>query len=101
MLPVDDAAIRLLALAALGLSHPETAGWVDLDRVVEATAAALPSNVDKTATRAAGWRDLPSADIYELRKTKNLLAGLARIQPHSPKAAELLAKWAAIRPLLP
>jgi len=100
-IPGDDAAIRQLALARLGLAHPGTAGWVDVDRVVRDTARALPSNVDKTAKKAATWRDLKAPEIYELRKTKTLLAGLAQLRGHSSAAEEIMLAWAAVLPLLP
>ncbi|MGW0432201.1 hypothetical protein ACWDV4_06605 [Micromonospora sp. NPDC003197] len=98
-----DAVTRTINLAAVALRHlrQQQPDRARLPAVLSDAARLLPPDPTQVAARAADWRQLPRAEILELRRLKNLLTALIGLGRHAPEANQLLTGWRNVLPLLP
>ncbi|WP_258726884.1 hypothetical protein [Cellulomonas sp. NS3] len=96
---------RLNASAAL-LARTQARTDVDLldpDAMLDRLFRSLPLTADEARRRAEHWRELPPAQVRELREVKNLLTPGLAIAQHAPvpRFETDVRAWGAVRPLLP
>ncbi|MET7551477.1 hypothetical protein ABZS95_38700 [Streptomyces sp. NPDC005479] len=93
--------LRMWVIKRLGPDDTDT-DWIP-EALASDTLDALTFTPPEAAGLAEGWRDLPTEQIRELRRHKNLTAHLESLVGYLAPGPvrEPLVTWTATRPLLP